>query len=118
MSNTEVRKVFFYDKEEDSDIQEWIDNLPSRSHSEFIRKAIRTMIEIEKNNQPSESVNDLEKRIALLEQEMNEVKTYIINNSNVHFSQTLDEGNSHDNREENKRRNFVDASHIIKNLGK
>ena len=49
MSNTEVRKIFIYDKEEDHDIQEWIESLPSRSHSEFIRKAIRTMIALKKN---------------------------------------------------------------------
>lgn len=73
---------------------------------------------MKKNTQPkSENVNELERRIALLEKEMNEIKTYITNNSKVHSPQTLEKDNTHDKRE-GSQRNFVDASHIIKNLGK
>ncbi len=111
MSNTEVRKVFFYDKEEDSDIQEWIESLPARSQSEYIRKAIRTMIALEKSsNAKIEEANKLEERVSHLEKELSEIKTYLINNPHG--------GERNDSPDQGNERKFVDASHIIKNLGK
>lgn len=118
MSNTEVRKIFIYDKEEDHDIQEWIESLPSRSHSEFIRKAIRTMIALEKKFQPKgEDIEKLKERMALLEKEMTEIKTYLTTNAKYYSCESEEKNDSHLQKDNNERK-FVDASHIIKNLGK
>lgn len=85
MSNTEVRKIFSYDKEEDHDIQEWIDSLPARSHSEFIRKAIRTMIALEEKSPKGEDIEKLEEQIVILEKEMNRIKNLSNNKCKILF---------------------------------
>jgi len=44
MSTTE-RKLFSYDREEDADIHEFLNQLPKRQHSKYIRIALRLLKE-------------------------------------------------------------------------
>lgn len=43
--NTTERKLFSYDREEDADIHEFINQLPKRQHSKYIRMALRLLKE-------------------------------------------------------------------------
>ena len=106
MEDADVRKVFVYNKGKDSDIHSWIESLPQRSHSEFIRKAIRNYINHEQQLSSGNNLtnnNDLEKRLSLVENELKDLKE---NNFKSEVSREKEE------------RKFVDASHIIKDLGK
>lgn len=49
MSTT--RKHFTYDTIEDEDIHEWMESLPKRGQSKFIRVAIREYLKTEKSKQ-------------------------------------------------------------------
>src|SRR5699024_4360069 len=106
MEDSDVRKVFVYNKEKDSDIHSWIESLPQRSHSDFIRKAIRNYIASEQQSSSNSSDNfNLEERVSSLERELEVIKS---GNQNPIINK----------KDAEKERSFIDASEILKNLGK
>lgn len=73
MSEKQIRKNFYYSAIEDSDIQEWFNSLPPKSHSEYIRKAIRHFMEREEFVKLQEQ-DEYYKRLKLIENELQLLK--------------------------------------------
>lgn len=72
------RKGIVLHKEHDKDILEWFENLPPRSHSEYIRLALRSFMKEEKGEEKLEdNQNSYDSRFNELQKEINELKEYI-----------------------------------------
>lgn len=108
MSDTRERVTIYYDRIEDKDIHEWIESLPERSKTTFIQKAIRLYIQ-QDNSSPlanNENLEGIFKKIKELEERIE-----VLESSNANANRNSNEHQQNDTK-------YVDASHIIKDLGK
>lgn len=68
------RVTFYYDSIDDSDIHKWIEELPQRGKSTFIKKAIREYIQKDESVSLSglegEKLKELEQRVQVLEKHL------------------------------------------------
>lgn len=108
-----IRKGFVYYSERDKDIQEWLDSLPERSQSESIKEAIRYYLNNphqrnEGQGYNPELLNNLIKEINGLKERVQTLEELSLKNSNEKTSSS----------NENSNDSYVDATEIIKNLGK
>lgn len=105
-----IRKNITYDTVEDKEIHEWLESLPPRTHSLYIRKALKEYIT---NDRPIEYISEVNKRLDLIEEKL---KIKYEDHSSVKKNKK-DETNESESKE-NKNDNFVNADDMLKNLGK
>lgn len=108
-----IRKGFVYYSERDKDIHEWLDSLPERSQSESIKEAIRYYLnnpqqQNDGQSYNSEILNNLMNEINNLKERVKTLEELSLQNSNEKTSVS----------NENSNDPYIDATEIIKNLGK
>lgn len=70
-----IRKIISYDDLEDKDIKDWIDSLPPREQSKYIRLAIRTYLNYLKDQEEDNSFLRTAERKAPVKPQVNQKKT-------------------------------------------
>jgi len=98
-----IRKNLTYHTEHDRDIHEWLKELPPRSQSEFIRKAIKKYIK-----DSSIGNNDLEERVNQLEEITRKILLLLED----------EKSSGAVTKTKNENSDFINATEILKNLGK
>lgn len=102
-----IRKNITYDTVEDKEIHEWFESLPPRTHSLYIRKALKEHISGKTNT----SMNQFSERLDRIEE--------ILKTGDITDYKNADEQKNKDLKsEEETNNNYVDADHVLKDLGK
>lgn len=108
-----IRKGFVYYSERDKDIHEWLDSLPERSQSESIKEAIRHYLNNPNQQYGEQSYNS--DVINNLAKEMNDLKERVKNLEGLSSKNNIGNNSSSYKNDDDP---YVDATEIIKNLGK
>ena len=102
-----IRKNITYDTVEDKEIHEWFESLPPRTHSVYIRRVLKEHINSE--NSPEPNMNEVFKRLDKIEEQLRSGEVTVNKNTDNQTSESENETNDN---------NYVNADHMIKDLGK
>jgi len=109
-----IRKNITYDTVDDKEIHEWLESLPPRTHSLYIRKALKEYITNEKPTNENKDINQVYERLDVIEEKLR-----------LNYGESevdIDEKNQVDKPTESEKDtsddNYVNADHMIKDLGK
>ena len=112
-----IRKGFMYNAIEDQDIHEWLNGLPARKHSEYIRKAIRHFMHTEQPQLPQiaqGSGNEYyvsQEEIETIKQRLNAIEAQLAKQSSPSGANTEKNKRNEENR-------YISAPDILQNLGR
>lgn len=112
-----IRKGFMYNITEDEDIHYWLNGLPARKHSEYIRQAIRHFMHSEQQHSVQvvhKSNNEYlvsRKEIEVIQQRLNAIEAQLAKQSAPLEATTAENTQNEENR-------YISAPDILQNLGR
>ena len=112
-----IRKGFMYNIAEDEDIHYWLNGLPARKHSEYIRKAIRHFMHSEQPQPPQiaqSSSNEhyvSQEEMEAIKQRLNAIEAQLAKQSALLGATTAENTQNEENR-------YISAPDILQNLGR
>lgn len=112
-----IRKGFMYNITEDKDIHQWLNGLPARKHSEYIRKAIRHFMHTDQPQPPqiTQSSNNKydvsQEEIETIKQRLNTIEAQLANQPSPLEGATTENKRNEENR-------YISAPDILQNLGR
>lgn len=111
-----IRKGFIYNTCEDQDIHDWLNNLPARKHSEYIRKAIRHFMHTEQP-QPPQRIRDGNSEHYAPQEEIETIKQRLSRIEEQLIEQTAPVATITKNEQKEENR-YINAPDILQNLGR
>lgn len=112
-----IRKGFMYNITEDQDIHQWLNGLPARKHSEYIRKAIRHFMHSEQQHSVQvvhKNNNEYlvsRKEIEVIQQRLNAIEAQLAKQPSPLEAATTENKRNEENR-------YISAPDILQNLGR
>src|SRR5699024_6220047 len=109
-----IRKNITYDTVEDKEIHEWLESLPPRTHSLYIRKALKEYITSEKPTKGNKDINQVYERLDVIEEKLR--LNYVTYEVEIDIKNQVVK--STETEKDTRDDNYVIADHMIKDLGK